>query len=784
MGKGLLLAASSLLLASALCGQTVTYAPYLQPGDNGPFGPTDQIVVAWQTDETTPKPDSYKVEYGVSPSLGLSATPAGRVVDNYLSADPSLPVIPGVYGAHVDYYTVLSGLAYDTTYHYKVVGPGMPGNGFTASFHTRTKSGQFSFAVEGDEGFFPGIPNTTQIVDFEARIAHLIYDANKINVPGASNLPAVQFVLDTGDNIYTYGDEANYRDFFFPVQNADIDSNETGAPILRNMLFYVVDGNHDLGSTGVSANLLASNSAPQFSGNEQGGDALAFFNNLYFPLNGPTGVDINYTWDTTSAVANGMTFSYMGNTYTSPAAIAAYRASTTVNTGKGTTRQIDHQSNYSFDTGNTHFVFLDANPHLFDGILPSGSPAITPEPAYPAYPNPLREWLIHDLDSSNQTWKVVVYHQPAFTSGDATLLNNQMRAIAKFLEDHGVNVVFNGHDHNYQRSLPLRATARTAGPVVTTGSPALYIDPTFDGHTQTVPDGVLYIIEGAGGNRDFDNNLPAPRGSGLGVDQDDAATGTYTPTPGLTVEQGPADWLDTNLSNLDMANLVPNAGKGPKITRKLKSKVFSFGHVVVDNNKFTLYQISEPLKSTSSATSGDPAPYGTDLNGKPLNDPIDNTVLDSTTGSLISAPEDGPSALLDEWTITKPDITNHATIQLSAPPSADANGALVYTVRVSNKSAYSLNGAQIHLGLTGYNTLGTPETESLTLDGPEAVYTFGRLEAGSTERVQIKTRVNANAPAGSFISTSARLTSATALPIGSNGVITQVVHAAPLPALP
>ncbi len=31
-----------------------------------------------------------------------------------------------------------------------------------------------------------------------------------------------------------------------------------------------------------------------------------------------------------------------------------------------------------------------------------------------------------------------------------------MRQVAKLLEDHGVNMVFNGHDHNYQRSLPIR----------------------------------------------------------------------------------------------------------------------------------------------------------------------------------------------------------------------------------------------------------------------------------------------------------------------------------------
>ena len=67
-------------------------------------------------------------------------------------------------------------------------------------------------------------------------------------------------------------------------------------------------------------------------------------------------------------------------------------------------------------------------------------------------------------------------------------------------------------------------------------------------------------VEGAGGNRDFDGDFAPPRGSGVGLDQDDSATGTHTDEPGLTVPQGPASWLDTNLTNPEMINFFPNAG--------------------------------------------------------------------------------------------------------------------------------------------------------------------------------------------------------------------------------
>ncbi len=62
----------------------------------------------------------------------------------------------------------------------------------------------------------------------------------------------------------------------------------------------------------------------------------------------------------------------------------------------------------------------------------------------------------------------------------------------------------------------------------------------LDGSAVTVPDGVLYLVEGADGNRDFDGDYAPPRGSGVGLDQDDSATGTFTDEPGLTVPQGPA----------------------------------------------------------------------------------------------------------------------------------------------------------------------------------------------------------------------------------------------------
>lgn len=772
----------SLVIATQSQAQQITYKPYVQPGDASAFGPNDQMIIAWQTDEASARNTAYTVEYGTDQSYGQTAAAQGRVVNNYLSADPSLPIPPTATGPRVNYFALLSGLAYDTTYFYRVTGPGLPAEGFASSFRTRRQGGQFAFQVMGDEGFFPPDPmNPPYLANFEARIVHLMYNAQNLSFPGQPSLLKPHLALNTGDNVYNVGSEGSYRDFWMPVWNSDRDSNESGAPFIRNIPYYIVAGNHDVGGNGDFVNLLAADSAGRFSGNLDGGDALQYFNNYYFPLNGPVGADVQYVFNGDARMANGFYFRYRGTDYNSPAAIEAYRNSTTVDTGGGTKRQIDRMGNFSFDYGNIHYTFLDANPHLFNAIVDYSAIYQNPPRAFPDYPTVLRNWLINDLDASKQTWKIVVYHQPAFSSGNGTLRNNQMRRIARFLEDHGVNLVFNGHEHNYQRTLPLRALDRVAEVPTSAAEPAVAIDTAFDGVTRTVPDGVIYVVEGAGGDRDFDNNLLPPRGLGFNADQDDAAGGTFDYGSGFVFPIGPASWLDTNLTNVQMSPFFAGAGAGPKITAKFKAKLFSFGHVVVNDNMLTLYQISEPLLPSSSATTDNPAPYGRDLNGATVNDPIPNTLVDPKTGEVVSPAAEGIPALLDKFTVTKPDVSSSVSAELSAPPAALAGGSLVYTVRVVNNSGFALNGAQIVMAAPAQLSFEIESGDNATRQGNELILTLGRLAAGEQKVIQIKTHVAGDAPLGVNIATAATLRSGTALPLSTSVTNTTVVSVRPLP---
>jgi len=756
----------------------VTYQPYIQPGDAGRFGKHDLKVIAWQTDDKTPNNDAYVVEFGKTSHFGHSASVASHIVDNYLSADPSLPIPANASGTHVNYYAVLKGLKYNTRYFYRVTGPGLPSEGFVSSFTTRKRNGHFSFEVVGDEGFFQAVPNSNppQRVNYESRIVHEMYDVHKLSIAGAPQLPAPDLALNTGDNVYFNGAEGSYRDFWMPVWNNAVSSNETGAPFIRHIPYYIVIGNHDIGSTGISANLLGDDNAGKFSGGTGGGDALQYFNNFYFPLNGPKGVDPQYTLngDDDSATPNGFYFKYQGVSYDSPAAIEAFRASTEVDTGKGMKRQIDTMGNYSFDNGNAHFVFLDANPHVFNGLLSYAATYSSPASGFPKYPNTLAKWLINDLDSSDQTWKFVVFHHPAFSSGNLTMRNFQMRRIAKFLEDHGVNVVFNGHEHNYQRTYPLRAVGDLGAAPTTNGPAVVAIDNTFDGKTDTVPDGVIYLVEGAGGEDTHDSGLALTRGAGPGADQDDSATGTFTYSNGMTFPNGPASWLDDHLTGAQMDPFMNGAGQGPKITAHFKSHVFSFADVVINHNKLTMYQISEPLQSTSSASAENPAPYGTDVNGKPLNDPIPDTLIDSATGKVVSAPAQGTPALLDQFTITKPELAHQLKVQLQAPRHATPGATVSYTLNVSNGSSYALNGTQAVFTLPAGSQFAGAQDDSATQHGDEVVVTVGRLAAGAQRKVTVSITLPKDDDAHKAMAVLAKVRSATAMPVAAGPAVTKL----------
>jgi hypothetical protein len=70
------------------------------------------------------------------------------------------------------------------------------------------------------------------------------------------------------------------------------------------------------------------------------------------------------------------------------------------------------------------------------------------------------EWLNKELSSSGSDWKIALFHHPLYSSGDrhGSLLTLRERLEPTFLK-HGMNVVFTGHDHFYERLKPQKGIA-------------------------------------------------------------------------------------------------------------------------------------------------------------------------------------------------------------------------------------------------------------------------------------------------------------------------------------
>jgi acid phosphatase type 7 len=87
---------------------------------------------------------------------------------------------------------------------------------------------------------------------------------------------------------------------------------------------------------------------------------------------------------------------------------------------------------YSFDWGPVHFVALDTE-------------RTGPEQA---------AWLDADLGANRLPWTIVLGHKPPFSSGEHGNDGPSQKYFVPLFEKHYVPLVLNGHDHDYERSLP------------------------------------------------------------------------------------------------------------------------------------------------------------------------------------------------------------------------------------------------------------------------------------------------------------------------------------------
>jgi hypothetical protein len=70
---------------------------------------------------------------------------------------------------------------------------------------------------------------------------------------------------------------------------------------------------------------------------------------------------------------------------------------------------------------------------------------------------PQREWLERELSRATERWKIAYFHHPLYSSAQRHGSDGGLRAVLEPLfVAHGVNAVFQGHDHTYERIHPQR----------------------------------------------------------------------------------------------------------------------------------------------------------------------------------------------------------------------------------------------------------------------------------------------------------------------------------------
>jgi 3',5'-cyclic AMP phosphodiesterase CpdA len=68
------------------------------------------------------------------------------------------------------------------------------------------------------------------------------------------------------------------------------------------------------------------------------------------------------------------------------------------------------------------------------------------------------KWLENNLASSQAKWKVVFGHHPVYSSGLHGSTPLLMSTLPPLFSRYGVNLYINGHDHNYERTIPMEGT--------------------------------------------------------------------------------------------------------------------------------------------------------------------------------------------------------------------------------------------------------------------------------------------------------------------------------------
>jgi len=180
---------------------------------------------------------------------------------------------------------------------------------------------------------------------------------------------------------------------------------------------------------------------------------------------------------------------------------------------------------YSFQVGSVLFVSLDADDVVFQdaGAFVAGPAALTPVASTGNPPiEPGTSFYIHGYSGGAQTawlertlatarsdpsvdWIIAQMHQIACSSsstGNGSDLGIRQEWLPLF-DRYQVDLVLNGHDHDYERSFPCRGFDAVVGTEVATGAPVQTLRPhpvtTHDTGVFDTSRGTVHLVLGCGG---------------------------------------------------------------------------------------------------------------------------------------------------------------------------------------------------------------------------------------------------------------------------------------------
>ncbi len=146
---------------------------------------------------------------------------------------------------------------------------------------------------------------------------------------------------------------------------------------------------------------------------------------------------------------------------------------------------------YSFDYGNAHFVVL--NDTVTRSSVLGGEEAA---------------WLSADLAAVDRTttpWIFVTHHQPMYTCTAGRPPDTALRAAWQSIFDqYHVDMVFNGHNHEYERSAPIFGFDSGGGHVAPEGGGGVPVI------SAGVPSGTIYMVAAGAGAPLYSVNTDCP----------------------------------------------------------------------------------------------------------------------------------------------------------------------------------------------------------------------------------------------------------------------------------